>query len=307
VFFSGHSLINVNTPTFFAQLARSARHEVDYELQMGLGSTMSVRLACPRNGQRADGSEVDFDTLQTLRTGRFDTLVLTERNDIVSTILYERTTAMTRRYVEALRAGQPEARAFLFESWPAIEGRNYDAFRARVRREHVAWECVASRVNHRSEGEPMRVMPTGPAIADLLETITSGRAPGIQRPEQLFNDDVHLTNLGNYYVALLYYGVVFGRSPEGLTASALRPIAGEPPQLAPETVTFLQAHAARWARKTFEDEAGTRRSEGECIRELEVLCRATLGANAWGCTQVAGAYRDDRAEVPDIRDAWCRR
>ena len=153
----------------------------------------------------------------------------------------------------------------------------------------------------------MRVVPAGPALADLLGEVVGGRVPGVTRVDQLFNDNVHLTNLGNYYVALLHYAVVFRRSPVGLTADGLRPIADAAPRMSAETARHLQTHAARWAQKTFDDEARARRSEAECVREIESLCRSTLGNDNWGCTQVAASYGNDTAEVPEIREPWCRR
>ena len=46
VLFSGHSLININSPIWFEQISERAGHDVRYQLQMGVGSPMSVRLAC---------------------------------------------------------------------------------------------------------------------------------------------------------------------------------------------------------------------------------------------------------------------
>jgi hypothetical protein len=60
VFFSGHSLINVNTPTLFAQFAQNRGHGVNYQLQMGLGSTIRTRLQCPWNGQQADARNIQY-------------------------------------------------------------------------------------------------------------------------------------------------------------------------------------------------------------------------------------------------------
>ena len=135
VFFSGHSLINLNSPAFFAQLARRGGRTVSYQLQMGLGSPMSMRLACQHSGQQADGRDIAYDVLDELRRpDAYDTLILTERSDILGTILGERSTSMARRFRDAFRAGNPRGRPFLFESWSAIDRDDPEAFRARAAR-----------------------------------------------------------------------------------------------------------------------------------------------------------------------------
>ncbi|MCS6858600.1 MAG: hypothetical protein NZM37_12860, partial [Sandaracinaceae bacterium] len=161
VFFSGHSLINLNTPAWFAQLSERAGMPVRYQLQMAIGSPMSVRLACPRSGQDANGGPITFRVLEELsRPDAYDTLIVTERHDIITTILYEASTSMARRFRDALRRGNPRARAFLFESWFNIDLNNPRAFVERQRRELVAWQCIASRVNEsRGDMPPMLVVP----------------------------------------------------------------------------------------------------------------------------------------------------
>jgi len=307
VFFSGHSLININSPSYFEQLSERDGRPARYQLQMGIGSPLSVRLACPRSGQEAEGNPISFDALTELRRpGAYDTLVLTERHDIVTTILYESTTSMTRRYRDAIREGNPAARTFLFESWFTIQASNPAAFRARQERELVLWQCVASKVNEsRGELPPMLVVPAGQAVSELVGDVLAGRAVGFSALTDVFLDDVHLTPEANYLIALIHYGVVHQRSPVGLPHAALSSPAGASPSLSAESAAYLQALAARFVDRTFADAALSQRSDADCAAAIVAPCSAI--ESAFACREIATAWRNDTAPVPSHTGDWCLR
>ncbi len=307
VLFSGHSLININSPSYFARLSERDGRPVRYQLQMGIGSPLSVRLACPRSGQQAEGNPISFDVMTELRTpGAYDTLVLTERHDIVTTILYESTTSMTRRYRDAIRDGNPAARTFLFESWYTIDSGNPAAFRARQERELVLWQCVASKVNEsRGELAPMLVVPAGQAVSELVGDVLGGRAVGFSDLSDVFLDDVHLTPEANYLIALIHYGVVHQRSPVGLPHAALSSPAGSSPTLSPEAAAYLQSLAARFVDRTFADAALSQRSDADCASAIVPPCSAI--ESAFACREIVSAWRNDTAPVPMHTGDWCLR
>ena len=41
--------------------------------------------------------------------------------------------------------------------------------------------------------------------------------PGIHSIDDLFSDDIHLTDVGKYFVACVHFAMIHGRSPVGLT------------------------------------------------------------------------------------------
>lgn len=305
VFFSGHSLINVNTPTFFQQLSARDGRAVNIQLQMGVGSPMSIRLGCPRGGQEADGTPVSYSLMDELqRPNGYNTLILTERHDIVTTVLYEHSTAMARRFRDAFRTGNPTGRAFLFESWFTIDTANPSAFRTRQERELVVWQCVASKVNEsRGEFAPMLVVPAGQAVSELVGDVLAGRAAGLTSLRDVFLDNVHLTNVGNYLIALIHYGVVHQRSPVGLPSTGLVPIADAPPSMTPATAAYLQNLAARYVERTFAEAAASQRSDADCVAAIQAPCRALMSS----CSGMTAAFRNDTAPVPVQTGSWCLR
>jgi hypothetical protein len=140
-----------------------------------------------------------------------------------------------------------------------------------------------------------------------VEDVVAGRAAGLTDLRQIFTDDVHLTNEGNYFISLLHYGVLLQESPVGLASSGLRPIAESPPSLDEASAAYLQALAARWVERTFAEAAASQRPRDECSAAVRSVCVQTLGAGDWACSQIEAAWADDSAPVPTINDSWCRR
>jgi hypothetical protein len=214
----------------FAQMAQARGHTVSYQLQMGLGSSIRVRLQCPWNGQQRDACNIQYRVQDELvRSGVYDTLVLAENHNILGSIANSHSTSMARVMYDLFTAGNPDGEAWLYENWLERDNPDMDALLARIARERAAWDCVASRVNStRGSRKPMKVLPASTALAALIQAIRAGSVPGITET-QLFADNVHLTNEGNYFISLLDYAVIFRRSPVGLAHSGYSVIANSPP------------------------------------------------------------------------------
>jgi hypothetical protein len=169
---------------------------------------------------------------QTIAGQRYDTLILTERHDVVSTLMWESTVAYTRHFHERLIEGNPQANTYLYHSWLGLPDKNTPStWVAYERAAAPSWQCVATRINQslQLEGRSDRVvyLPAGLALASLVEQATQGAGiAGItganvrQTVDRIFNDDVHLTPLGIYYMALVNYASVYRRSPVGAWAPA---------------------------------------------------------------------------------------
>jgi hypothetical protein len=88
-----------------------------------------------------------------------------------------------------------------------------------------AWKCVVSKVNHdllQEQSSPVHIIPANIALVELVKRLLStsflkelGSQSNSERLALLFSDDVHLTKLGIYYIALVTYALVFDSSPEG--------------------------------------------------------------------------------------------
>ncbi len=158
---------------------------------------------------------------ELVRPGVYDTLILAENHNIMGSIGGAFTSSMARVMYDLFTTGNPNGQAWLYENWLTRDNPNMDALLLRISRERAAWDCVASRVNSiRGSRRPMKVFPASTALAALIQAIRAGSVTGITEA-QLFSDNVHLTNNGNYFIALLHYSIVYQRSPVGLPRTGL--------------------------------------------------------------------------------------
>jgi len=163
-----------------------------------------------------------------LRAGDFDVLVLTESVPrhltpwgIIETYQYA-----DSFFVYANRYN-PDIRVFLYEDWHCIlsgtpTGCMYDIntnpWRQRLTDDLPMWESVVDTLNRRYKpNNPVCLIPAGQGLAKLYDEILKGSVPGISHINQLFSDDIHLTDIGKYYVACIHFATIHGKTPVGLT------------------------------------------------------------------------------------------
>jgi hypothetical protein len=80
------------------------------------------------------------------------------------------------------------------------------------------WESVVDTVTSRlSPTNQVCMIPAGQSLAQLYDSIAVGSVHGIASIDDLFSDDIHLTNVGKYFVACVHFSTIFGVSPVGLT------------------------------------------------------------------------------------------
>jgi hypothetical protein len=261
-FYSGHSLSD-GVPQVVEQIARSLGHRLDFEAQV-LGYSLlrqrtkgEVTSATEWPGYRAGhnrkgtGLDVAAELRQPRRLGpgeKYDVLVVTERHDLPAIARKERTAFYLTDMAQHLLAGNPDAEVLLYHTWlnldPDAPGPWIDYERAVL----PMWECVASRANldlpARGNVPRVRVLPGGGALAELAAALWEGKVPGVagtspgERVRLLFSDNVHMSEAGRYFIALVHYAVLFGRNPEGATV---------PASLAPETGRYMQTLAWQYA------------------------------------------------------------
>jgi hypothetical protein len=233
-------------PDYFASIAQSLNTPVWWNQQNGIGSPLRVRTrgndvnSTSFSGYSRGKNRSSFDMNvvnelrqpQTISGQRYDTLILTERHDIVGVIMWENTVAYARHFHERLIEGNPQANTYLYHSWLGLTNKNEPSSWINHERAMApAWQCVASRVNqslqHEGRRDRMVYLPAGLALASLVEQATQGAGvPGVtgasvrETVDRLIRDDVHLTPLGNYYMALVNYASVYRRSPLNAWAPA---------------------------------------------------------------------------------------
>jgi hypothetical protein len=202
---------------------------------------------------------------KTLGPGElYDTLVITERHDILGTIWWEDTFGYLRHYHDRLIDGNPAGHTLFYHSWLDVDKSAPETWITHEKNALVAWECVASKVNLTlaSEGRADRVapLPTGAALVDLVERILKDEVKGItgtqsQKLDAIFSDDVHMTPLGAYFMALVTYAAVFRDSPVG---------AAVPSGVDAAPAADLQAIAWSFVSSYYSDPTPGERTMDEC-------------------------------------------
>lgn len=244
VFISGHSLTDQPMPDFLARVANSLDTPLRWNRQnVGASSlrdrTRGMKLDEPgwsgyRLGANREGERMDVVTElrrpMTIGSQHYDALLVTELNGLLYSLFDLDAVRYLRHFHERLIEGNPEGQTYFYEPWTGLDSKaDPTRWIAYERNASRVWQCMATRVNVSltAEGRRDRIasMPGGWMMAALVEQATQGMGlSGITGTsvrdtlDRLFSDDVHLTPLGNYYIALITYVSLSGRSPLGAWA-----------------------------------------------------------------------------------------
>lgn len=257
VFISGHSLTDNPYANYLQTIAEEKGVDYNWNQQIGIGSPIRVRTSGmslpdpdPNNndwagyssGKNRDTFDMNvIDELanpQTLGVNEvYDTLIITERHDIIGTIIYEYTTSLLRHYHNRLLAGKPDGQTYLYHSWWYMDFNDIQEWLDHETLVVKSWECVAEKVNLTlaDDGLPRAVhnLPAGLALVKLVEEILDDQVPGFtgtdaEKMDQLFDDNVHLNTEGAFFLSAVSYASLLNSSPEGIAIpAAINPATGQ--------------------------------------------------------------------------------
>lgn len=225
VFHIGHSLVNRNVPYMVEQLA-GAGH--DHRSQLGWGASLRSHWEpdVPINGFEQENSHPRYqDATTAVKSGQFDVLVLTESVEIKDAIKYHDSPDYLRKWTALARQSRPDTRVYLYETWH--QSNDPKGWLERIDEDlPLHWEGVllAQALVHADTGGPIYVVPAGQVLARFVRRLEKlGGLPGMKSREVLFTfndkgerDTIHLSDEGNYLVALTHYAVLYHRNPVGL-------------------------------------------------------------------------------------------
>jgi len=290
-FYSGHSLSD-GVPEAVARIADALGTRLSFEVQSVSYSLLRERTkgapdATGWDGYRRGTNRVgsDLDVLRELRApsrvegGHYDALIVTERHDLPDVAVTAQTATYLSHIAEQTWAGSPEADVFFYHVWLPLDVGAPAPWIAYERAAERLWECVASRANltlgrHAKASAPrIRVLPGASALAALVSSLWEGSVPGLEatspsaRVRMLFADDVHLSPIGTYYMGLVHYAVLFGRTPAGAPG-----VTGLPEAAARHLQVLAGAQAAAYARRA--ESAAGRDMEACRVFAEQTLCPA---------------------------------
>lgn len=165
-----------------------------------------------------------------LNIDEFELLVITESVPLVIEGFEAFTLEPLDRWVAHAWAngnGGKGAEVMLYSSWiywqhsgtpPEYDFEADVPFRERLDRDGARWERMQDNANaNRPEGmPPIYMIPGHRMIMRIYDDIAAGRAPGLTSIGDVFADDIHLNDKGQYAITCLVYAVIYQRDPREL-------------------------------------------------------------------------------------------
>ena len=223
ILFVGHSLIGPDLPPLVEGGLRQMRQPATVSAQIINGAPLRFNL---QNSATAEG----VDARVELAKGTTDVLILTEAIPLAEHLKWSDTPGAIAAFAELAKAANPDTRVFVYETWhsrksgsgPVTEGDPNSAlpWRERLTADLPLWEGAVRAAS--AKGVDVALIPAGQAMARLADAIEAGQVPRVASMDAFFSDDIHLSDKGKYFVALVHIAAIAGVSPEGLPAKMTR-------------------------------------------------------------------------------------
>ncbi len=232
VLFVGHSLVNQDMPAMARSQAESLGRTFDYDVQLIDGGSLERNW---NDAARATGVQAR----EALAGGGYDALVITEAVNLDDHLRWSEPADYARRWFALGRSQRADLHLYFYETWhhrdeargllrPLGLG-SLRSWRSFLDEDLRKWESIVDNAvagdAGLERGEPVHLVPGGQALAALVDALHAGRVPGLEGAEgeaALFTDGVHLTDLGNYFIALVQLTTLTRQSPLGATHEVLR-------------------------------------------------------------------------------------
>lgn len=244
LFISGHSLTDRPMPDMLAGIAENAGIPISWNMQYMAGSSIRERSTGvdgkPAGSGFSAGTDRDgkaMDALAELRTpptphGRpYDVLLITEQHRMLDMLNWGNTVGSLRVYQDTFIAANPQGTSYFFTSWLDLSDRNDPAdWIAYERAAWPVWRCVVASTNKSladdGRADRIHLVPTSLALAELVAHLNASPGDpsfqglrGEKLVETLFTDRVHLTPLGNYFIAAVTFSSIYGKAVTGTPPS----------------------------------------------------------------------------------------
>src|SRR5688572_25158715 len=213
VVFVGHSLIGFDMPMMLEQMVESRGLKLTRVGQIIGGAPLRVNwdecsTAC--DAIRSGGD-----------TGPYDVLVATDANwTIESNRIWNETPKYLEQFMELFLSRNPDARVFAYTSWEGLEQHKTADWVDAIDSELAQYELIAEQAEQlsaaRGRNGRVDVLPSNLALRELIVKIEAGEIEGLTDRTDLFSDDVHLSPIGNYYIAAVVFSAIYDQTPEGV-------------------------------------------------------------------------------------------
>ena len=217
----GHSLFGADGPDMLQEALRAGVGQGEVRAQIINGAPLRY------NWDESDRAE-GVDARTVLPEGQTTHLILTEAIPLANHTRWSDTEVYAQAFFGLAAAANPTVKVYLQETWHSLKSGSGEAvayddhahipWRERLQNDLPAWEGIAAAVSdgRSSDTATIEVIPAGQAMARLYDEIAAERVPGLNEIDALFADDIHLNDLGHYFVAMVQYATLTGKDPLGL-------------------------------------------------------------------------------------------
>jgi hypothetical protein len=231
VYHLGHSLVGRDMPAMLAQLAAAAGitgHA--HGSQLGWGASLDQHRRGDVPGFAEENAHPAHRPVAgALASGTYDAVVLTEMVEIRDAIRYHDSAAALAHWAAAARAGNPQARVYLYETWHRLD--DAEGWLERIDRDLARyWQGGLMRPAMAEDATgTLYLIPAGQVMAAVVRAIEAGQVPGLTARTDLFArtpegavDPIHMNDRGNAIIAMTHFAVLYHRSPVGLPHALTR-------------------------------------------------------------------------------------
>ena len=223
----GHSLVNHDLPQMLRAIAKSKGKSLVVYEQIINGSPLSHNWknsnAAEKHPQNLYG---DLRAEIAKAKPPFDVVILTERVAIAECIRWEDTVGNVIHWRNHALKHNPSARVMLYSTWVGIHQDDWwkdvpdlPTWRKRTEADGRLFASVAdeaTRDPRSTKGSPIKLVPGHTAMGLLYDELEGGKLPWLGKNiRAVMSDNIHLNKTGNYFIACVMYGSIFGESPVG--------------------------------------------------------------------------------------------
>lgn len=231
VYHLGHSLVGRDMPYMLQQMAGQGH---GYASQLGWGVSLRDHWEPERpvNGFVEENDHPRFrPAVDAIQSGAYDVLILTEMVELRDAIRYHDSPTYTALWADLARAASPETQVYMYETWHRLD--DPDGWLQRLDSDfEELWQMkvLAPGISRSGNDRALRMIPAGQVMAAFVRRVeaqggvgnVSDRTALFRRNEDGTQDMIHLSDLGNYLVALTHYAVLYQRAPIDLPRQLLR-------------------------------------------------------------------------------------
>ena len=202
--FVGHSLVGQVMPNMFNSFMASQNFDMHADAQVINGAPLRYNWD---NGANAEG----VNARDVLPSGEYDHVIVTEAIPLDAQIQQNDSQGYAQRYFDLAYSANADTQFYVYETWHEI-GADTHAWRAQIADDLPKWQGIVDHINDNSPaGAPEAlVIPAGQAMAALHDKIEAGEVPGLTSIRDLFSDNIHLNDTGNWFIAALQASAVTG-------------------------------------------------------------------------------------------------